>query len=97
MYASVSPECQISLEEVDGEDYVVCSAIANPEETDFTWELSNENDTLQQLPVTRGGKSYLLIDPYVAQPRTYLCRANNTIGSSTTCEKEVQGEDIYID
>ncbi|XP_067209553.1 hemicentin-2 isoform X5 [Linepithema humile] len=83
------PECHIKKERFEGQDYVVCSAIANPEKTDFTWSLKNDNDTLEQGAKTRNGKSYMLIDTSVTNLRTYVCVANNTIGYSIPCERDI--------
>ncbi|XP_067209550.1 uncharacterized protein nrm isoform X2 [Linepithema humile] len=85
------PECHIKKERFEGQDYVVCSAIANPEKTDFTWSLKNDNDTLEQGAKTRNGKSYMLIDTSVTNLRTYVCVANNTIGYSIPCERDIPG------
>lgn len=88
---AVKPECHIERERFEGKDYVVCSAIANPKETDFVWSLKNDNDTLEQVAEMRNGRSYMPLDTSVTNSRTYVCVANNTIGYSTPCERDVAG------
>lgn len=78
-------------ERIDGEDYVVCSAMANPKETDFVWSLKSDNDTLEQIAVARNGKSYIRLDTSVTNFRTYVCVANNSIGYSSPCDRDVPG------
>ncbi|XP_018356527.1 PREDICTED: hemicentin-1 isoform X1 [Trachymyrmex septentrionalis] len=89
MNVQFKPECHIEKERFEGQDYVVCSAIANPKETDFTWSLKNENDSLEQVAQIRNGKSYMLLDTSVTNFRTYVCVANNTIGHSVACERDI--------
>ncbi|XP_070527157.1 uncharacterized protein Nrm isoform X2 [Cardiocondyla obscurior] len=91
MNVQFKPECHIEKERFEGQDYVVCSAVANPKETDFTWSLKNENDTLEQVAEMRNGKSYMLLDTSVTYFRTYVCVANNTIGYSASCERDIPG------
>ncbi|XP_018356529.1 PREDICTED: hemicentin-1 isoform X2 [Trachymyrmex septentrionalis] len=91
MNVQFKPECHIEKERFEGQDYVVCSAIANPKETDFTWSLKNENDSLEQVAQIRNGKSYMLLDTSVTNFRTYVCVANNTIGHSVACERDIPG------
>ncbi|XP_076648932.1 neuromusculin isoform X4 [Halictus rubicundus] len=85
------PECHVEKERIDGKDYVVCSAIANPKETDFVWSLKSDNDTLTQVAEIRNGKSYIRLDTSVTNFRTYVCNVNNTIGNSNPCERDVPG------
>lgn len=80
---------------MDGKDYVVCSADGNPAEYGFKWSLKSDNDTIEQLPIILNGKSYLLLDDSVSNPRTYVCIANNSIGQSNSCERHVPGESIF--
>ncbi|XP_076670097.1 neuromusculin isoform X1 [Andrena cerasifolii] len=89
MNVQFKPECHVEKERIDGEDYVVCSAIANPKETDFVWSLKSDNDTLEQTAETRNGKSYIRLDTSVTNFRTYVCVANNSIGHSTPCERDI--------
>ncbi|XP_076242835.1 neuromusculin isoform X2 [Calliopsis andreniformis] len=89
MNVQYKPECHVGKERIDGEDYVVCSAIANPKDTDFVWSLKSDNDTLEQVAETRNGKSYIRLDTSVTNFRTYVCVANNSIGHSTPCERDV--------
>ncbi|KOC69623.1 Hemicentin-1 [Habropoda laboriosa] len=91
MNVQFKPECHVERERIDGEDYVVCSAIANPKETDFVWSLKSDNDTLEQVAETRNGKSYIRLDTSVTNFRTYVCVANNSIGHSNPCERDVPG------
>ncbi|GAB1861765.1 Hemicentin-1 isoform X3 [Camponotus japonicus] len=91
MNVQFKPECHIEKERFDGQDYVVCSAVANPKETDFSWSLKNENDTLEQIAEMRNGRSYMLLDTSITNFRTYVCVANNTIGHSVPCERDIPG------
>jgi len=70
---------------------VVCSAIGNPKETDFVWSLKSDNDTLEQVAAMRNGRSYMLLDTSVTNFRTYVCVANNSIGHSAACERDIPG------
>ncbi|XP_034935249.1 hemicentin-1 isoform X3 [Chelonus insularis] len=83
------PECLISKERINGDDYLVCSAVGNPKEANFSWSLKSDNDSLGQLAEFRDGKSFLLLDPAITNFRTYICIANNSIGSSLPCERGV--------
>lgn len=85
------PECRIERKREDGQDYVVCSAEANPKESDFTWTLKVGNDTFDQTAEMRDGKSYILLED-VNKFRTYICVTNNTIGFSSECELDVPGQ-----
>lgn len=78
---------------------MVCSAVANPKETDFSWSLKNENDTLEQIAEMRNGRSYMLLDTSITNFRTYVCVANNTIGHSVPCERDIPGwySKLFID
>ncbi|XP_039305892.1 hemicentin-1 isoform X5 [Solenopsis invicta] len=89
MNVQFKPECTIEKVRFEGQDYVVCSADANPKETGFTWSLKNENDTLEQVAEIRNGKSYMPLDTSVTNFRTYMCVANNTIGHSVACERDI--------
>ncbi|XP_061937653.1 hemicentin-2 isoform X9 [Apis cerana] len=89
MNVQFKPECHVERERIDGEDYVVCSATANPKETDFVWSLKSDNDTLEQIAVARNGKSYIRLDTSVTNFRTYVCVANNSIGHSSPCDRDV--------
>ncbi|XP_012280549.1 hemicentin-1 isoform X2 [Orussus abietinus] len=91
MNVQYKPECRIDRDRVDGQDYVVCSAIANPKESGFSWSLKNDNDTLEQVSEDRNEKSYLPLDGSVSNFRTYICVANNSIGFSSPCERTVPG------
>ena len=93
---SVKPECRIDEERIDGDYYLVCSATANPKESDFTWSLKSDNDTLDQIGEIRDGKGYLRLDTSVTNFRTYVCVANNSIGFSVPCERGVPGKLINV-
>ncbi|XP_011314912.1 hemicentin-1 isoform X1 [Fopius arisanus] len=85
------PDCQINRERINGEDYLVCSAVANPKECTFSWSLKSDNDSIDQMAQMRDGKSYLLLDTTITNYRTYICTANNTIDFSSPCELGVPG------
>ncbi|KAG7188874.1 hypothetical protein KM043_008480 [Ampulex compressa] len=89
MNVQFKPECQVERERIDGVDYIVCSASANPKEADFIWSLKSENDTLEQVAETRNGRSYIRLDFSITNSRTYVCIANNSIGYSAPCERDV--------
>ncbi|XP_014473464.1 PREDICTED: uncharacterized protein LOC106743787 isoform X4 [Dinoponera quadriceps] len=89
MNVQFKPECHIERERFEGKDYVICWVVANPKETNFVWSLKNDNDTLEQVAEMRNGRSYMLLDTSVTNSRTYVCVANNTIGYSTPCERDV--------
>ncbi|XP_014473462.1 PREDICTED: hemicentin-1 isoform X2 [Dinoponera quadriceps] len=91
MNVQFKPECHIERERFEGKDYVICWVVANPKETNFVWSLKNDNDTLEQVAEMRNGRSYMLLDTSVTNSRTYVCVANNTIGYSTPCERDVAG------
>ncbi|CAL7940719.1 unnamed protein product [Xylocopa violacea] len=91
MNVQFKPECHVERERIDGVDYLVCSATANPKETDFVWSLKSDNDTLEQVGETRNGKSYIRLDTSVTNFRTYVCVSNNSIGYSSPCERDVPG------
>ncbi|XP_012531938.2 hemicentin-1 isoform X2 [Monomorium pharaonis] len=95
MNVQFKPECHIEKERFEGQTYIVCSAVGNPKETDFTWSLKNENDTLVQVAEMRNGRSYMLLDTSVTNFRTYVCVANNTIGHSEVCERDVPGHIVW--
>ncbi|XP_048512815.1 titin isoform X2 [Athalia rosae] len=88
------PDCRIDKQRINGDDYLVCSAVANPEKVDYVWSLKNENDTLEQISEEREDKkSYLFLNPAITNFRTYQCVANNTIGSSVACEFNMAARD----
>ncbi|XP_066591538.1 hemicentin-1 isoform X2 [Prorops nasuta] len=81
------PECRVETESTEEEDYIVCSAIANPEEVDFKWSLEASNETTEvSTAKDRDGKSYILIEPFNDNAEIYKCVVNNSIGISETCE-----------
>ncbi|XP_063630636.1 hemicentin-1 isoform X7 [Cydia splendana] len=85
------PECGIKQAEVDGEQVLICTAHANPSEVTFYWKLKNDNDSLSDEKIWQvGQQSYLRLHPGVEVHRTYLCYANNSVGRSRECERDVQ-------
>ncbi|XP_063370489.1 hemicentin-2 isoform X1 [Cydia amplana] len=85
------PECGIKQAEVDGEQVLICTAHANPSEVTFSWKLKNDNDSLSDEKIWQiGQQSYLRLRPGVEVHRTYLCFANNSVGRSRECERDVQ-------
>ncbi|XP_063543302.1 hemicentin-2-like isoform X1 [Cydia strobilella] len=85
------PECGIKQAEVDGEQVLICTAYANPSEVTFSWKLKNDNDSLSDEKIWQvGQQSYLRLRPGVEVHRTYLCFANNSVGKSRECERDVQ-------
>ncbi|XP_052747843.1 hemicentin-1 isoform X6 [Galleria mellonella] len=86
------PECGIKQIEMDGEQVLVCTAHANPSEVFFSWKLKNDNDSLTDEKIWQvGSQSYLRLSTSVEVYRTYLCFANNTVGTSRQCERDVMG------
>ncbi|KAM3956997.1 neuromusculin isoform 1-T1 [Aphomia sociella] len=86
------PECGIKQVELDGEQVLVCTAHANPSEVSFSWKLKNDNDSLTDEKIWQvGQQSYLRLSTSVEVYRTYLCFANNTVGISRQCERDVMG------
>ncbi|XP_059047752.1 hemicentin-1 isoform X2 [Achroia grisella] len=86
------PECGIKQIELDGEQVLVCTAHANPSEVLFSWRLKNDNDSLTDEKIWQvGAQSYLRLSTSVEVYRTYLCFANNTVGTSRQCERDVMG------
>ncbi|XP_049882020.1 hemicentin-1 isoform X5 [Pectinophora gossypiella] len=86
------PECGIKQIEMDGEQVLVCTAHANPLEVSFSWKLKNDNDSLTDEKIWQSGhQSFLKLSPSVGVYRTYLCQANNTVGMSRPCERDVVG------
>ncbi|XP_041986040.1 uncharacterized protein LOC121738194 isoform X2 [Aricia agestis] len=84
------PECGIKQIEMDGEQVLVCTAHANPAEVSFSWKLKNDNDSLTDERIWQiGVQSYLRLSSTVDVYRTYLCYANNSVGLSRACERDV--------
>ncbi|XP_046400693.1 hemicentin-1 isoform X3 [Ischnura elegans] len=86
------PECGITQTEVNGKLVLICRASANPAEVDFFWRIKNgsENETVEE-NVESGGplSSILTLETRVENFRTYLCFANNSVGMSIPCERDV--------
>ncbi|XP_037718882.1 uncharacterized protein LOC119552963 isoform X5 [Drosophila subpulchrella] len=87
------PRCEIERREIDDQDTLICTAFGNPVESDFSWSIKADNETVEVLD-SGDKKSFLEKSFYVLQAdyaisRTYRCVANNTIGSGTFCEIEV--------
>uniref|UniRef100_A0A1B6LS03 Ig-like domain-containing protein n=1 Tax=Graphocephala atropunctata TaxID=36148 RepID=A0A1B6LS03_9HEMI len=85
------PECGITQTEVSGKVVLICTATANPAEVDFTWKVKNENETIEDNVEKVGLQSFLTLETRVENVRTYLCYANNSVGSSIPCERDVTG------
>nr|XP_053621027.1 uncharacterized protein LOC128681264 isoform X2 [Plodia interpunctella] len=86
------PECGIKQIELEGEQVLVCTAHANPEDVSFSWKLKNDNDSLTDEKIWQvGPQSYLRLSTSVDVYRTYLCFANNSVGTSRQCERDVMG------
>ncbi|KAG7295111.1 hypothetical protein JYU34_022059 [Plutella xylostella] len=84
------PECGIKQIELDGWQVLQCSAHANPSEVSFTWKLKNDNDSLTDEKIWKSGQqSYLRLSESVDVYRTYLCYANNSVGISRACERDI--------
>nr|XP_037875884.1 uncharacterized protein LOC101737333 [Bombyx mori] len=90
------PECGIQQTNIDGEQVLVCSAKANPAEVSFMWKLKNVNDSLTDEKIWQAGtQSYLRLSPGVDVYRTYLCFANNSVGVSRPCERDVMASKVW--
>ncbi|XP_063898400.1 hemicentin-2 isoform X8 [Helicoverpa armigera] len=84
------PECGIKQSEMDGYQVLVCTAHANPAAVSFSWKLKNDNDSLTDEKIWQQGiHSYLRLSSSVEVYRTYLCYANNSVGMSRACERDV--------
>ncbi|XP_059487909.1 uncharacterized protein LOC132203822 isoform X10 [Neocloeon triangulifer] len=83
------PECAITQREVHGKLVLICNASANPTEVDFTWKIKNENETIEENIETNGLTSMLTLESRVENFRTYLCFANNSVGMSIPCERDI--------
>ncbi|XP_064075309.1 hemicentin-2 isoform X3 [Vanessa tameamea] len=84
------PECGIKQIEMEGDQVLVCTAHANPSEVSFSWKLKNDNDSLSDEKIWQSGpQSFLRLSARVSVYRTYLCVANNSVGVSRPCERDV--------
>ncbi|CAB3363001.1 Hypothetical predicted protein [Cloeon dipterum] len=83
------PECAITQREMEGKLVLICNASANPTDVDFTWKIKNENETIEENVETRGLVSILTLESRVENFRTYLCFANNSVGMSIPCERDI--------
>lgn len=90
-----TPNCTITLEEVDEKDTLICTANGNPEDYVYGWEFKSENESDTEKDPLQGDmrnkKSYLTLD-IVPQKRIYVCHANNTAGQGSRCELAVEGK-----
>lgn len=88
------PECAITQTDHDGSPALVCTAHANPKEVTFTWRVKGMNETPDDMNSVQqhGLQSYLILDSGVDTFRTYLCYANNSVGVSIPCERDVAGK-----
>ncbi|XP_072934035.1 uncharacterized protein nrm isoform X7 [Epargyreus clarus] len=90
------PECGITQTEIDGKPTLVCTALANPSKVTFSWKLKNDNDSLTTETIKQNGvQSFLELDDSVDVYRTYLCFANNSVGMSRACERDVMGNKVW--
>ncbi|KAH8266575.1 hypothetical protein KR026_004169, partial [Drosophila bipectinata] len=87
------PDCNIKRENINGQDTLVCTAFGKPSEADFSWSIKGENETIENLgsgyPNDLSDKSFYVLRADYGITRTYRCLANNTVGSGTFCEIEV--------
>lgn len=87
------PECSIKVTHIDGNQALVCSVTANPEDVTFVWRKRVENYTIELRPKFQDGlSSYLVPDNNYHVLRTYICYTNNSVGDSSPCEFDVPGE-----
>ncbi|CAH1642394.1 unnamed protein product [Spodoptera littoralis] len=90
------PECGIKQSEIDGVQVLVCTAHANPSTVSFFWKLKNDNDSLTDEKIwQQGAQSFLRLSTSVDVYRTYLCYANNSVGMSRPCERDVMGNKVW--
>ncbi|CAH2098777.1 unnamed protein product [Euphydryas editha] len=89
------PECGIKQVEMKGDQVLVCTAYANPSEVSFSWRLKNDNDSLTDERVWQSGANSFLRLAGAARARTYLCVANNSVGASRPCERDVMGTKVW--
>lgn len=82
---------------MDGKLILTCSAKANPPDVGFAWRIKNENYTIEENIENKGHQSILTLDSYVENFRTYLCFANNTVGTGIPCERDVTGKTFTFD
>lgn len=69
-------------------------ADGNPDDYKYEWDFKSENETDVEKAFDvkeRNKRSYLILGD-VPQKRTYICRANNTVGSGSYCEITVEGK-----
>ncbi|KPU79098.1 uncharacterized protein Dana_GF11010, isoform C [Drosophila ananassae] len=87
------PDCAIKRENIDGQDTLICTAFGNPLEADLTWSIKGENETIENLGSgyrnDLSDKSFYVLKADYGITRTFRCVANNTVGSGTFCEIEV--------
>ncbi|XP_041564226.1 uncharacterized protein LOC108136874 isoform X9 [Drosophila elegans] len=87
------PRCEIERREIDDQDTLICTAIGDPSEADFSWSIKSENETVESLgsgdKKNFVDKSFYILQKDYAISRTYRCLANNTVGSGPFCEIEV--------
>ena len=73
---------------------LICVADGNPDDYKYEWDFRSANETEAERVFDteiRNKKSYLKLGD-VPQKRTYICRANNTVGPGTYCEITVEGK-----
>ncbi|XP_066154008.1 uncharacterized protein nrm [Euwallacea fornicatus] len=91
------PDCTITRTKKDGNDALLCTVQANPQEVTFSWKAREGNETFilndNSYIIQDGLKSYLILDSTVDVKRIYQCTANNSIGfnDKQPFEMEVAG------
>lgn len=77
----------------DNETGLVCNAVGNPSDIDFTWSIKSKDEPFDDSNARQDKySSYLPLDDAVIEAKTYVCVANNTVGIGTYCEIEIDGE-----
>ncbi|XP_041564220.1 uncharacterized protein LOC108136874 isoform X3 [Drosophila elegans] len=94
------PRCEIERREIDDQDTLICTAIGDPSEADFSWSIKSENETVESLgsgdKKNFVDKSFYILQKDYAISRTYRCLANNTVGSGPFCEIEVAAASTLV-
>ncbi|XP_044766559.1 uncharacterized protein LOC123322654 isoform X3 [Coccinella septempunctata] len=87
------PECSVTMIQKEGKPTLVCTAMANPQEVSFSWRMEEYNETYVETEniIQDGLNSYLFLDSAADSARTYYCYVNNSVGTSSPCEKSVAG------
>lgn len=71
---------------------MICEADGNPTDYSYEWDFKSENETEpKDLKHQIKGKISILILEDSPYRRTYICRADNSVGPGQTCEMTVEG------